>query len=165
MCTAEWFMCQSYRISRGHAHLWPHIIIIIWLLFRDIIGRPRRIASQHCCGTASSRREMEKIKTRIKLKHERRTWSRAHSGHCREPVVAGGFLWRIIYILLQRRYCIIRTSDGVYTYTDRARTWNLTLTTKSMLRNSVGGEPLAIHRHFVIKGLLILQVSLIRCYR
>jgi hypothetical protein len=40
----------------------------------------------------------------------------------------------------------------------------LTFTTKSMLRNSVGGEPLAMYRHFVIKGLLILQVPLIRCY-
>jgi len=66
----------------------------------------------------------KKIKTRIKLKRERRTWSRAHSGHCREPVVAGGFLRRIAYILLQRRYCIIRTSDGVYTNMDRARTRN-----------------------------------------
>lgn len=68
--------------------------------------------------------DQEKIKTRIKLKRERRTWSRAHSGHCREPVVAGGFLRRILYILLQRRYCIIRTSDGVYTNMDRARTRN-----------------------------------------
>jgi len=66
----------------------------------------------------------KKIKTRIKLKRERRTWSRAHSGHCREPVVAGGFLWRVVNILLQRRYCTIRTSDGVYTNMDRARTRN-----------------------------------------